>query len=288
MNPKIKKIVLFPFSVLYRISPKATLKILFRMKNGYKLDLENPKTYNQKLQWVKLNYKNPLLPKLVDKYTVRDYIGEKAPELLTKLYWNGFDAKDIPWDELPDKFVIKVTHGSGYNIICKDKSALDIKACTKKINKWLKEKFLRCYGEWFYGVEKPRIIIEEFLDNGTNKEPEDYKIFCFNGKPKYVIVDTDRFAGHKRNVYDLEWNLLDNVTMNFPNDKPIDKPSKLTELLKYAEILSEALPHVRVDLYVVNDKLYFGELTFANGSGFDKITPFEFDVELGTYFSIAQ
>ena len=284
MKNSVKNIILFPFNVLYRISPKATLKLLFRLKVGYKLNLDNPKTFNQKLQWLKLNYKNPLLPKLVDKYTVREHIANIAPVLLTKLYWNGFDAKDIPWDELPDKFVIKVTHGSGYNIICKDKNKLDKKACEKKLNKWLKEKFLRCYGEWFYGVEKPRIIVEEFLDNGTDQPPEDYKIFCFNGKPEYVIVDTDRFIGHKRNVYDLDWNFKENTTLNFPNDIPMKKPDQLPSLIKYAKLLSQEFPHVRVDLYAVKDKIYFGELTFTNGAGFDRIYPREFDYEMGTHF----
>ena len=118
MNNTVKNVVLFPLNLLYRISPKLTLKILFRLKNGYKLNLKNPTTYNEKLQWIKLYYRNPLLTKLVDKYTVREYVGERAPEILTKLFWEGFNVKEIPWETLPDQFVIKVTHGSGFNIIC--------------------------------------------------------------------------------------------------------------------------------------------------------------------------
>lgn len=287
MNNNVKNLILSPLNLLYRVSPTATLKILFRLKNGYKLNLKKPTTYNEKLQWVKVNYKNPIITKLVDKYTVRNFIHEKAPELLTQLYWNGFDANEIPWDELPDKFVIKVTHGSGFNIICKDKSKLNKEECVNILNKWLKVKFLRCYGEWFYGVERPRIIIEEFLDCGTGKEPEDYKIFCFDGVPKFVIVDTDRFVGHKRNVYDTEWNFRERTTLNFPNDIPMEKPQKLDELLKYAELLSKGFPHVRVDLYIVNEKIYFGEMTFTNGAGFDRIQPREFDVELGNMFTLS-
>lgn len=281
MTTNTKNLILFPLNLLHRISPTLSLKILFRLKNGYKLNLKHPKTYNEKLQWIKVHYRHPLLTKLVDKYMVREYINEKAPELLNTLLWHGFDANEIPWDTLPDKFVIKVTHGSGFNIICKDKNKLDKAECVSKLNKWLQEKFLRCYGEWFYGVERPRIIIEEFLDAGDGKVPEDYKIFCFNGKPHYIIVDTDRFTGHKRNVYDLNWNFKEGVTLNFPNDKPMSKPEKLDELLKYAQLLSEGFPHVRVDLYLVKDKVYFGEMTFTNGAGFDRILPYEFDVELG-------
>lgn len=288
MTYKQKSIILFPLNVLYSINKGWALKVLFRLKNGYSLNLKNPKTFNEKLQWVKLNYKHPLLTKLVDKYTVREYVSEKCPETLNTLIWNGFDAKDIPWDKLPDKFVIKVTHGSGFNIICKDKSKLDKELCEKKLNNWLKEKFIKCYGEWFYGVERPRIIVEEFLDSGDGKEPTDYKILCFDGKPKYIIVDTDRFVGHKRNIYDLDWNFKENCAMDFPNDVPMEKPENLSELLHYAEILSEGFPSVRVDLYSINGKIYFGEMTFTNGAGFDKITPHEFDLELGSYFNLKE
>ena len=286
MNYTIKNLILTPFNILYSISPETVLKILFKMKNGYKLDLKHPTTYNEKLQCVKLYYKNPLLTKLVDKYSVREYVQEKAPEILPKLYWNGFDAKDIPWGGVPERFVIKVTHGSGFNIICTNKCQLDKKKVTVKLNKWLNAKFLKCYGEWWYGVEKPRIIIEEYLDNGTGKAPEDYKIMCFNGKAKYIFVDTDRFTEHKRNVYDLNWNFCSGVTLNFKNDAPIPKPANLEELIRYAEILSKGFPHVRVDLFDVNKKIYFGEMTFANGTGFDRIEPHQFDVELGSYFNI--
>ncbi len=285
---KVKKLLLMPFDILYRVSPEATLKFLFKLKTGRKLNLANPLTFNEKLQWIKLYYKNPMLVKLVDKYTVREFVGSKAPELLTHLYWNGFDANEIPWDELPDRFVLKVTHGSGYNIICTDKKLLNKKKCVKQLNKWLNEKYLRCYGEWFYGVERPRIIIEEFLDAGNGTVPCDYKFLCFSGEPRYVIVDTDRFSGHKRNVYDLEWNFQpDKKFLNFANDKPMLKPSCLNDLLRYAKILSEGVPHVRVDLYCVNDKIYFGEMTFTNGAGFSPL-PIEFDLELGGYLELSK
>lgn len=286
ITTKTKNIILFPLNFLYGFSPSTVLKILFRLKVGYKLDLKKPTTYNEKVQWIKLNYKHPLLTKLVDKYTVREYVVEKAPEILNILIWQGFDANAIPWDNLPDKFVIKVTHGSGFNIICTDKKALDREAAIKKLKGWQKEKFLRCYGEWFYGVEKPRIIVEKFLDAGEGKIPEDYKILCFNGTPRFVRVDTDRFSSHKCNVYDLDWNFKKDVTMGFPNDKPIQKPEKLDELLKYARILSEGFPHVRVDLYVVKGKVYFGELTFTNGAGFDRILPYSFDEEMGKFIKL--
>ena len=198
MTVSIKNLILTPFNLLYNISPEITLKILFRLKLGYNLNLKDPQTYNEKLQWLKLNYKNPLYTKLSDKYTVREYVARKCPDILNTLYWNGFDPKQIPWDSLPDKFVIKVTHGSGFNIICADKSKLNKKQVERKLSKWLKTKYLKCYGEWFYGLERPRIIIEEFLDSGENKTPIDYKILCFDGQPKFIAVHTNRFSNHKK------------------------------------------------------------------------------------------
>ena len=288
MKTNTKNIILFPLNVLHRISPATTLKIMYRLKQGRKLDLKNPKTYTEKLQCVKLDFKHPLLTKLVDKYTVREYIGEKAPEILTNLLWEGFDARKIPWDSLPNKFVMKATHGSGFNIICHDKSKLDREQCVKTLNGWLKEKFLRCYGEWFYGVEKPRIIIEEFLDAGEGKVPADYKIFCFNGQPHYICVDTDRFEDHKRTFYDTNWMCRDEVFYATWGHAVTAKPEKLDELLRYAKILSEGFPHVRVDLYLVNDHIYFGEMTFTNGAGFDRIRPYSFDEELGSLFDLGE
>lgn len=286
MNKFIKKIVLKPLNFMYTIDREFALKLLFFIKNGYRLKIDNPITYNEKLQLVKLYYKNNLLPKLVDKYTVREYVSKICPDILNEEYWNGFDAKFIPWDDLPEKFVIKVTHGSGYNIICTNKNKINKIEVSKKLENWLNEKFIKCYGEWFYGVEKPRIIIEKYLDDGTGKVPIDYKLFCFNGEPKYIIVDTDRFNGHKRNVYDLEWNFKDGYTLDFPNGKPIEKPKELPELIDIASKLSKGFPHVRVDLYIIKGKVFFGELTFTNGAGFDKIRPYEFDVELGNLFQI--
>ena len=151
-----KNIILTPFNILYKISPKLDLKILFRLKLGYKLNLKNPRTYNEKLQWIKLYDKNPLMPKCCDKYAVREYIEEKGyGSILNNLIWEGFNPEDIPFDDLPDKFVLKVTHGSTFNIICQDKSKLDREDVIKNCKKWLKAKFLPCYGEWFYGIEKP-------------------------------------------------------------------------------------------------------------------------------------
>lgn len=287
MTSSQKNLILFPLNFLYKYFPETVLKLLFFIKNRYVLNFNNPKTYNEKLQCIKLYYNNSLLTKLVDKYLVRDFVKQrKCGEILNEVLWSGFNPADIPFEILPNKFVIKVTHGSGYNIICKNKSLLKINDVQNTLQKWLTEKFIVCYGEWFYGVEKPRIIVEKFLDNGDGKEPTDYKIFCFYGEPKYIIVDTDRFTHHKRNVYDLNWQFKEGYTLNFDNDIPMVKPEQLELLLEYAKKLADGFPHVRVDLYIVNGKVYFGEMTFTNGAGFDKISPKSFDEELGSYFDI--
>ena len=283
MDNLLKNVILTPFNLLYRVSPKLTLQILFRLKVGYPLNLDDPKTYNEKLQWIKLYDHNPLMPKCCDKFLVRDYVKSKGcGEILNELLWEGFDPKEIPFDDLPKKFVIKATHGSTFNIICTDKSKLDRKETISKCQKWLKTKFLLAYGEWYYGCEKPRIIVEKYLDNLTGMLPEDYKVFCFNGEPAYVAVDTDRSTQHKRNFYDLEWNFLSDVNTHFDHDTPIEKPTELDALLKYARILSESFHHVRVDFYIIKGQIIFGELNFANGAGFSPIRPVSFDYKLGS------
>lgn len=288
MTVSIKNLILTPFNLLYNISPEITLKILFRLKLGHNLNLKDPQTYNEKLQWLKLNYKNPLLTKLVDKYTVREYVSSKCPEILNILYWNGFDPKQIPWDSLPDKFAIKVTHGSGFNIICTDKNKLDKMDVERKLSKWLKTKYLKCYGESWYGKEKPRIIIEKMLKNDDGSALFDYKFFCFDGMPQYVYVDTWKDNKHHINMYDINFNLLKDVSLGYPRDLDLNikKPTNYIEMIEISKKLSAGFPHVRVDLYSVNNKTVFGEMTLCKGAGFDRITPYDFDVELGSLLTL--
>jgi len=189
MYKLLKKIILAPMNLLYRINPELNLRILYRLRTHRKLNLQNPKTYSEKLQWIKLNYKSKLLPICADKYKVRQFVKKcGCGNILTKLLWEGYNPCDIPFKDLPQQFVIKVTHGSGMIIICKNKKELNIPKTIRTLKRRLKEKYLPCYGEWFYGVIKPRIIIEEYLDDGTGKVPVDYKIFCFHGEPKFIAV----------------------------------------------------------------------------------------------------
>lgn len=284
-----KNVILAPFNVLYKFSPRKTLEILFRLKVGYQLRLDNPQTYNEKLQWIKLNDHNPLMPKCCDKYAVREYIESKGyGYLLNTLLWEGFNPEDIPFDSLPDKFVIKVTHGSTFNIICTDKSKLNRKDVISKCRKWLKAKFLPCYGEWFYGIERPRVIVESYLDGDNGMPLFDYKIFCFNGKPLMVYVDTWKDGEHAINAYDIDLNLYKGVKLGYPNDDmtTVEKPKCWDEMVKVAAGLSKDFLHVRVDLYYTHGKIVFGELTFTKGAGFGKIQPVEFDYTMGSWLKL--
>lgn len=284
-----KNIILFPFNVLYKIAPKLTLKILFRLKQGYPLHLENPMTYNEKLQWIKLYDRNPLMTKCSDKYAVRRYVEScGCGEILNELYWQGFDPNEIPFDLLPDQFVIKVTHGSTFNIICTDKSRLDRAKAVQKCERWLKAKFLPCYGEWFYGVERPRVIIERYLEGENGMPLFDYKFFCFNGKIELIYVDTWQGGDHAINAYDKDFRLFKGVKLGYPNDNDtrVKIPEAFFDMRNYARKLSKDFLHVRVDLYYVHGKVYFGELTFTKSAGFGKIEPFEFDIKMGSWLRL--
>ena len=287
MNTQTKNLILVPFNLLYRIAPETELKLMFRLKQKYPLNLKNPKTYNEKLQWIKLYDKHPDMPRCCDKFTVRQFVEEQGcGHLLNELYWEGTDPAQIPYDSLPEQFVIKVTHGSTYNIIVKDKAQLDIPETSKKLRAWLKSQFIACYGEWFYGKVPPRIIVEKYLEDPEIGQLLDYKIFCFNGVAKLVDVHSGRFGAHKRNIYDRDWNFLEKVNFKYPHGPVLPKPAELSEMLTCAETLAAPFTHARVDFFLVQGKLIFGEVTFTNGAGFDPITPREFDLEMGSWLQL--
>src|SRR5690625_934032 len=288
MNERLKRIILIPFNILSKISPALALKILFYIKQGYRLNLKNPRTYNEKLNWLKLNYRNKLMPICADKFTVRQYVKDKGLDhILNELYWEGFNPEDIPFDKLPNQFVIKVTTGSGKNIICKDKTKLNHQKTIETLRRWLSEKYLPAYGEWFYDVIRPRIIIEKLLIDENGEIPNDYKVFCFNGEPKYIAVDVGRFYEMKRNIFDIDWNFKKGYTISFPNDDIIlERPQCLEQMIQKARKLSEGFPHVRVDFYIIKNEIYFGELTFTNGAGFGNVQPYSFAEEMGNLIKL--
>ncbi len=290
MNAKIKKFLLSPFSLLYKLNPIAEQKLMFRLKCGYKLDLDHPKTYNEKVAWIKLYDRNPLIPKLADKFLVRQYIEELGyGDHLPKLYWNGFEADKIPFESFPDRFVVKVTSGSGRNILVKNKAELNREKTVSQLKKWLREKYLPAYGEWHYGLERPRIIVEEFLDNGSDIVPPDYKMMYFNGwnggDVAFTCLDTGRFGLHKKTLYDHDWHRMDDKCIDYENDLSFyaEKPVCYKEMLCCARELAKPFAHARVDFYVIQDTFYIGEITFFNGAGFDIPSPPEFARQMGDW-----
>ena len=249
---------------------------------GKQLNLDNPKTFDEKIQWMKLYDSTPMKTQLADKYLVRDYVTEKiGEEYLIPLLgvWDSFD--EIDFDILPNQFVLKANHGSGWNIIVRDKSEFNWKDAKKKFDKWMNTNFAYKAGlELHYKNIRPKIIAEKYLENEVG-DLYDYKILCFSGLAEYVWVDYGRYSNHHRDVYDRNWNLQP-FTIIYPNSgKAVTVPSKLKELLELAEKLATGFSHVRVDFYIVGDNIYFGEMTFTSNNGVNRIVPEEYSSVLG-------
>lgn len=267
------------------------LNRIYKHKFGKKMDFNNPVTYNQKLQWMKVHYYNPLYTQLADKYAVREYIADKiGEEYLIPLIgvYKNFD--DIDFDALPEQFVMKCTHDSGGLVICTDKSKLNIKKAKAKINRCLKRNYYPNSREWVYRDIEPQIIIEKYMVDESGYELKDYKFFCFDGKAKVMFMASDRGADDetKFDFFDMEFNHLD-FTNGHPNsDKKLKKPDKFEEMIKLAEKISEGFPHERVDLYNINGKLYFGEITFFHWSGLKPFKPEKWDKIFGDWFKLPE
>lgn len=266
------------------LSDKLYIKLRYRYRMNKKLNLKFPKTFNEKLQWLKLYDRNPKYTKMVDKYEAKEYISNIIGEeyiIPTIGIYDKFD--DIDFESLPNKFVLKCTHDSGGVVICKDKKNIDLVAIKKKINKCLKRNYYNFGREWPYKNIKPQIIAEEYIEDDNEEDLKDYKIFCFNGKPQFILVCSNRNGVFKNtDFYDIKWNLMPFTRENRTNNpKGIEKPNKLEEMLNISKKLSKDIPFVRVDLYEVNEKVYFGELTFYPSSGFEGFQPEEYDKILG-------
>ena len=273
------------------IPDKPMLKLQYFIKTKRVLNLKNPRRYTEKIQWYKLFYRNDKMPICVDKYRVREYIEEKGlSDILVKLYGVYDKPEDIDFSALPDKFILKTTNGSGTNIICKNKAELDKEEVMSKITSFFNQTSSSAGREWTYGLSEQRIIIEELLEDPDTDDKSicDYKFLCFNGKPEYVVYDVDRFTSHKRNIYDTEWNDL-HIASDCPcSDKEYKKPETLDEMLRIAKILCADFPAVRVDLYSIGGKIYFGELTFFPWSGYVIYDPDSFDFEMGEKFILPE
>lgn len=284
----LKKILVY--RICKYIPDKLWLQIKFLCRMGRFPNLKDPQTFNEKIQWLKLYNRKPEFSAMVDKYEVKKIIAERMGEELlipTLGVWDRFE--DIDFGKLPNQFVLKCTHDSGGLVICKDKSQLDLKKTEEKINRCLNSNYYWHGREWPYKNVKPRIIAEQYMVDESGVELKDYKIFNFGGEPKLIQVDFNRFVKHTKNIYDTEWNYL-NVAINYPTDPTVNikKPECLEKMLEMAKELSAGLPFLRTDFYVINGKIYFGELTFSPGSGFMKVTPEKFDLEMGSWIPLPE
>lgn len=291
----VKKPKVLFIKLLQLVSPilpdRIYLKMLFPLYTGYKLDLKNPRTYNQKLQWLKLYYRKPIMTKMVDKYEAKEYISQiLGEEYVVKNYgvWNSFD--EIDFDALPNQFVLKTTHDQGGVVICKDKTNFDYRQAKKKLNKHLKVKHFYLTREWPYKNVKPRILAEEFMEDPGSKDLKDYKFFCFDGKVKALFIAAERQSGNevKFDFFDREFNHLDIVQSHPKSNITYTKPDNFDEMVRIAEKLSNGMPHVRVDLYTIGKEIYFGEFTFSHHGGLVGFTPEEWDYTFGEWIDLSK
>lgn len=264
-------------------------KLYFKIVLGKKLNLEDPKTFNEKIQWCKLNFfpKNKTVIQCADKYAVRDYIRAKGYEnTLTPLLGVWDKAEDIDWNSLPNKFVLKCNHGCAYNIICEDKDSFDKKTAIKQLNEWLDEDFGAFNIELHYSkIKHHRIIAEEFLGSCIT----DYKFFCFNGEPKFIYVSNDLIHDRQAQIgfFYLDGSKMPLTRDDYTDIASVDLPRFFDEMLDMAKKLSEDFPFVRVDFFLANERYYFAELTFTPGAGMMPFNPEKFDLEWGRMLDIS-
>ena len=266
------------------------LKMMYRFSMGKKLNLKDPKTFNEKIQWLKLYDRREAYSEMVDKYLVKFYV-EKiiGKEYIIPTYgvWDNFE--EIDFDMLPNQFVLKCTHDSGGLVVCKNKDELNFAEARKKINRCLKTKYFYSGREWPYKNVKPRIIAEQYMEDCETGELRDYKFFCFNGCVKLLFVASDRQnkdVETKFDFFDAEFNHLD-LKNGHPNSvNQIKKPVNFDLMKQLASQLSAGIPHLRVDFYEVNGKVYFGELTFSHWSGMVPFDPPQWDYKLGSYIEL--
>ena len=266
------------------------LRIQYRIKMGFWPDFRHPTRFTEKLQLYKMRYRNPVMTQCVDKYEVRKYVeGKGLGHILNELYGVYDSFGYIDFESIPDSFVVKsTTGGGGFNVIVvKDKNTCDWNKIGTKVNAWgdHRKGTISPGREWAYsGMGSARIVVEKYLEDAKSEGLTDYKFFCFNGQPYCVQVDTGRFDGHHQNYYDMQWQSL-GVHCTYPEGEPQGEPQNFGEMIQVAKQLSADFPFVRVDLYNVNGKVYFGELTFYPSSGYGKFHPDEFDFTLGSFFT---
>ena len=273
------------------INEEKYLQDLFFVRMGYRLDLEHPLTFNEKLQWLKLNDRKDIYPTMVDKIEAKKYVSGIIGENHIIPTLQVCDCvEDLRLNELPDKFVIKCNHNSGLGMyICKDKEEfqLEKKKIYRDLKRGLKQDYYRVNLEWPYKNVKRKILVENYMEDSLSIDLVDYKVMCFEGNPQLIIVIMNRSIKPTQDFYDLSWKKLDLSESDMPvSDTYIEKPVFLDEMIDLSRKLAKGLHHIRVDWYYINGTLYFGELTFYDGAGFDRFNPRKYEKIMGDWITL--
>ena len=289
-KPYYRTRVLIKLGYYDSLSDEEFLKKVFPKYMGYPLDLENPKTFSEKLQWLKVNYREPIQTVMVDKHEAKHFIAHRVGDqyiIPTLAVWDS--VEDIDFDALPNQFVLKCTHDSGGIVICKDKSSLDREAAKAKLRASLKRDYSKIAREWAYQNVPRRIIAEEYISELGNDDLLDYKMYSFHGEPKLTVVCSDRFSktGTRMNFYNIDWEPMG---IHFGHYPPLPtefpKPATYEEMKRLTAELSKDCPFLRVDFYEIKGRLYIGELTFFPGAGLEQFCPMTKDYELGEWLHL--
>lgn len=290
-NPtELFKSILYRTSVLY--PDKIFLKCFYHLNTGQKLNLDYPRGYNEKLQWMKLYYRKPEMVSLVDKIAVKEIVAERiGKEYVIPTLKTYSSVDEIRLADLPERFVLKTNNGGGNSgvVVCKDVSCFDFPAAKKKLKASLNTPMYPHTREWPYKMIKPAILAEEYKEDASGKELKDYKFFCFDGRVKVLFIGTERSTGDvKFDFYDREFNHLDIVQIHPMSGQMIQKPKNFDRMIEIAEKLSDGWPHVRVDLYNIDGQILFGEMTFFHHGGFVPFHPEKWDTILGDYIHLPE
>lgn len=266
---------------------KVYISLLYRFKLGEKMNWKSPQTYNEKLQWLKLYNRNPLYTEMVDKVKAKEYVASIIGEeyiIPTLGVWNN--PYEIDFNALPNRFVLKCNHNSGLGMyICKDKSQMDVVRVLKNLRKGLKQNYYMNHREWPYKSVKRKVFAEKYMEDDGDALT-DYKFFCFNGTPQFMYISKDASAYPTTDFFDMNWNHL-TIRMKDPNAKLLpEKPVKFEEMKELAKKLSAGIPHVRIDFYVIDNQIYFGEFTFFHNAGYSKIEPKEWNYKIGKWLEL--
>ncbi|WP_437295551.1 ATP-grasp fold amidoligase family protein [Sorangium sp. So ce426] len=264
----------------HRLDDEQYVRLQWLLKYRERLELDRPRTFSEKLQWLKLRYRDVRMPGLVDKLAVREFVaGRVGAEHLNTLYASANEPRELDRASLPDELMLKCTHGSGWNVAIMDRSPASWAAAVERVERWLTINYYDLRREWVYRTIPPRVVVERLL-HAPGPGLVDYKLFCFNGRARVIQVDLDRHGAHRRNLYDERWRRIP-CELRYPGGYDVPRPATLPSMLALAEALALGFPFVRVDLYEIDGHVLFGELTFFPGNGFEAFAPASHDRELG-------